>query len=312
MDRLARWFGRNPRPVADALADAAAPPRTADGPVPQDDAAGRERDLFAWLVAPAAVEDAPLAAVEQDLLGQIDLVLGSEELRAQLLPRARSIVPQLLHSLRDETQSARALAARVGRDPNLVVEVIRMANSVAYRGGTPIVDLMQAITRLGTEGVRRAVAKVLLKPIFDAQGDPLLARSADRLWQQSEIKASVCLQRASRVGVDPFEAYLAGLMHNVGWTAVFRAIDRSPAGAPERFSAAFVPPLVQRRDRLFALLVGSWELSETLSALAQEVSRTGLAGAESPLARMIVEADAAASRQVLGPVDATAASTEPA
>jgi len=309
MDRLARWLVRTP-PAAAGPTPGAAPADSAAALA--DDAAELERRFFAWLVAPAAVRDQPLGPAEQDLLGQIDLVLGSEALREQLLPRARSIVPQLLHSLRDETQSARALSARVGRDPNLVVEVIRMSNSVAYRGGTRVVDLMQAITRLGTEGVRRAVANVLLKPIFDAQGDPLLSRSADRLWRQSEIKASLCLQRAARAGVDPFEAYLAGLMHNVGWSAVFRAIDRSPAGAPASFSTAFVPLLAQRRDRLFALLMQSWELSQGLSELAREVGETGLAGADSALARMLVEADAGATRQLLAPVPAAAASAQPA
>jgi len=326
LGRLLRWaFGARAEPAdqiasqaapeAASLADSANVARTqmpADGDGGAASAGDWELRFFEWLIGAAPGAGAPDVAGEAPLLAHVDAVSRSDELREDLLPRARSVIPELLHSLRDDTQSMRALSARVARDPNLVVEVIRLANTVGYRPDSQVVDLMQAISRLGTEGLRRAIARVLLKPIFDAQADPLLGRATQRLWQHSELKASLCLQQAASAGLDPFESYLAGLMHNVGWTAVFRAIDRSPGGAPQHFSAAFIHALAPRRERLFALLMRSWGLSNTLTSLAQEVLDVGFPNAQQPLAQLLLYADRTASQQLLQPPVNSSASTDSA
>lgn len=266
-----------------------------------DAIADLELRFFHWLIGDVPAASVPDADAETRLLAHVDAISHSEQMRADLLPRARTVIPELLHSLRDDTQSLRALSARVARDPNLVVEVIRLANTVGYRLDTPVTDLMQAVSRLGTEGLRRAIARVLLKPIFDAQADPLLGRATQRLWQQSELKASLCLQQAASTGLDPFESYLAGLMHNVGWIALFRAIDRNPDGAPDAFSPSLIYALGPRRDRLFALFVGSWDLSDALTLVAREVLLIGFAAARSPLAQLLLYADRFCAQQLLQP-----------
>lgn len=313
--RLLRWAkgARAPDPAQEVAGPSNPPavPGAADTAPEQGQGAAQggepvvpvdlEVAFFQWLLGDVSDPVATDTAVEQPVLAYLDEVLQSEQMREDLLPRARSVIPELLHSLRDENHSNRALSARVARDPNLVVEVIRLANSVWYRPGERVTDLMQAISRLGTEGLRRAIARVLLKPIFDAQGAPLLGRATQRLWQHSELKASLCLQQAASVGLDPFASYLAGLMHNVGWTAAFRAIDRNPGGAPKHFSAAFIHALAPRRDRLFATLVRSWELSDSLTSLADEILAVGFPNATLPLGQLLLYADHTSSQQLLQP-----------
>ncbi len=311
--RLRDWLQERPAPQEAALAATAASPGVADaaGPTAGDElgrpgfapgaTASLAEDLriFQWLTQGALVAADEPSAIEYGLLAHLDAVLRSSELREDLVPRARSIIPQLMHSLRDPSQSVQSLAARIARDPNLVVEVIRAANSVAYRADGATGDLLQAIARLGTEGVRRAIARVLLKPIFDAQADPLLGAAAERLWRQSELKATLCMQQAASVNVESFEAYLVGLMHNVGWTAAFRAIDRSAHGAPHEFTHGFVRALDERRERLFAQLARSWQISDTLTQLAEEILARGLPQAESALARLLRVADLVSARQLM-------------
>jgi HD-like signal output (HDOD) protein len=266
-----------------------------------------ELQYLAWLTGDAPVAG-DITAAERQLLGHLDDMTRREDARSELVPRARAIIPQLMHSLRDESQSAQALSARVARDPNLVVEVLRLANNVGYGSGTPVADLTQAIGRLGTEGLRRAIARILLKPIFDAQADPLLARTADRLWQHAEATAALCAQMAAVARVDAFDAFLAGLMYNVGWTATFRALGRAPGGAPAAMSAAFAGALNHRRELLFAHLLRSWSLSDSLSALADEIlatsptrptSPSSAPGTRLPVGTLLRSADRAALLQLL-------------
>ena len=288
-------------PVAGAASDP--PDTTTAGPVRGDPgtaslALSPELQYFSWLTGDPPAEG-ELLPQEQELLTRLDALTGDAEALSALVPRARAIIPQLMHSLRDDSQSAQALTARVARDPNLVVEVLRLASSVGYGAGTPVADLTQAIGRLGTEGLRRAIARILLKPIFDAHADPLLARTADRLWQHAESTAQLCMQMAPVAHVDPFDAFLAGLMHNVGWTAAFRALDRAPGGAPVVMSAAFIAALTQRREVLFAHLVRTWSVSDSLSALAGEILGGHTAGARLPLGTLLRSADRAAFLQLL-------------
>jgi len=236
---------------------------------------------------------------ERRLLVPLDAVLASADSRAALLPRAPAVIPQLLNSLRDEGQSTTALAERVMRDPHLVAEVIRMANSAYPRADEPVVDIAQAIGRIGTNGLRRAIARVVLKPMFSGTADTLSARCAQRLWEHSDAQATACQQEAIVRGLDPFEGFLTGLMHNVGWTAALRAIDRSKLGAPNQSSRAFVAEFEQRRETFFALLVIPWQLTAGLTALGTALRDGDRAGAASPLGEALRVADQRASLEML-------------
>ncbi|MEP7098903.1 MAG: HDOD domain-containing protein [Burkholderiales bacterium] len=259
--------------------------------------------FFEWLLGTSASLDAPLLPNEHRLLARLDAVLAADASRNELLPRAPAVIPQLMNSLRDESQSAQALADRVAKDPNLVAEVIRLANSTLTRAAEPVSDLPQAILRLGTQGLRRAIAKVVLKPIFDAQANSLSGRAAPRLWLHSEAKAAECMKLAAAAGLDPFEGYLAGLMHNIGWTAALRALDRAgkvEGGAPPQFSRAFVQAFEGRREMFFAMLVMPWQLTDSLTALAVELLDGGLSASTSKLGQALLAADRNASLDMLG------------
>jgi hypothetical protein len=255
--------------------------------------------FFDWVTGAVSAPSDVLLNGERQLLAQLDAVLVSADSRAALLPRAPAVIPQLLNSLRDEGQSATALAERVMRDPHLVAEVIRMANSAYARADEPVVDIARAIGRIGTDGLRRAIARVVLKPMFSGTADTLSARCAQRLWEHSDAQAAACQQEAIVRGLDPFEGFLTGLMHNVGWTAALRAIDRSKLGTPDHFSRAFVAEFDQRRESFFALLVIPWQLTPGLTALGIALRDGVLPGACSPLGEALRVADRRASLEML-------------
>ncbi len=285
--------GAAPTPAPPATAPAAATPVL-------DAVIDLQLPFFEWLIDAGPALDTALHDRERRLLARLDAVLASDTSRSALLPRAPAVIPQLLNSLRDDRQSAGAIAQRIARDPHLVAEVIRMSNSTQTRAIAPVTDIAEAVNRLGTDGLRRAIARVVLRPMFDGQADSLSARCAPRLWQHSEAKAAACMQEATARGLDAFEGYLAGLMHNVGWTAALRAIDRNTGGAPTQFSRAFAAAFEPRRESFFALLVMPWQLTDALTALGAELLDSGLCAARSPLGQALRAADARASLEMLG------------
>ena len=266
--------------------------------------------FFCWLVgvsaaaAPGAEE--PRAAVIGPLLDRLDEVIASDALRANLLPRAPHVVPQLMKTLRDETYSSVDVASRISRDVVLSAEVIRSATSVyrAKEDDEGEIDLARAVAIIGTAGLRRAIASVVLRPIFDSGGDTLSAKAAVKIWRDADRKARLGSAMAATLSLDPFDGYLAGLLHNAGWTAMLRALDGVDDVlfvAADLAHPAVVPQLLRRRDALFGALVGPWNLSPAMDALAAEVGQAGLDAARSPLAVALRDANRLAALYALAP-----------
>ena len=264
---LARLFGGagGARPAPEATADAARNPAAhpASGPTvptPEQDALPTpDIDLafFLWLAGPH-VSGAPAGA---DLILDELARLGRDPLdAASLVPRVPAVIPQLLRSLRDQHSSAFDLARQLAQDAVLVAEVIREVNSPYYRPATPVRNLEGALLLLGQNGLRMLLARVAFRPIISIQAGPLARQVAPNLWRQSEHCALAAALLAPRHGADPFEAYLAGLMHNVGLVVSLRVIDGLlPAGAlPD--DDAFGLGLVRVARRISARIATQWEL----------------------------------------------------
>lgn len=299
---------RVPLPVSPAIAAAvaAAVPRL-DLDDPLDELSAPP--LLPWLLAlESVVERTVPSPQERRALRIVDALIQRPEAPLELIPRARTVIPHLLAMLRRPDCALPALAEQVGRDLVLTAEVMRAARSAALgAAGGPPPDLQQALARLGVAGLNAAIARVVLRPMFESDGDGLFARSGPRLWEHAEAKAQHCRALASAGGLDAFDAYLAGLMHNSGWTVALRALDRSglfdepPPAVSPRLSAAFSRALQPRCDALFGRVAASWQITPSLTAVAASAAAPGgLAASDLPLAALLRRADALASRMVAG------------
>lgn len=331
---LARWWNRftrrrRPAPTQPPAftqptsgASAAAPAATTaiatpatEGLLSAEDAdpqTTRERHLrfFCWMLGlPSAPADTATSSTDiAKLMERLDRITASESLRAGLLPRAPHVVPQLMKTLRDEHYSSADVSSRISKDATLTAEVVRSATSAFQHGGNSgdegEIDLARAVAMIGTQGLRRAIANVVLRPIFDARGDTLSARAAVQIWKDADKKARLCAALASQHNIDPFDGYLAGLLHNSGWTAALRAIDGFQdieLGAPDLARAEVVPQLLRRRDALFGAFAATWQLSPALDEVAAEVGSRGIDAVQSRLGLALRDAERLAAMHVLAP-----------
>ena len=223
--------------------------------------AGVDVTFFAWMVVGRADPLAPPGLRERRLLRQLDRLVADTAAHGSLLPRGAAVVPQLLARLRSEASSASELSQHVSRDITLVAEVIRMANSPCYRREAVVVEVEQAIRVLGVDGLMSAIARTVLKPLIDARGGELAASGARRLWEHMDHKAQLCAALARSEGLEPFEGYLLGLVHDAVWSVVLRTMASIAGDRPWRLSAAFVAALAVRRDRLFGVVARTWQLT---------------------------------------------------
>jgi len=284
MGWLSRLFGGQPQagPGAGAPVPAPAAPTLADPPAAPPVAA-LGTPLLCWLL------DAPppqpgLTSVERQALDAIDQVLALPALPAELLPRAANVVPQLLALLRQQDLPVPALAERIGREPVLAAEVLRQAGGAFFAHLGPVSDLQQAIQRLGTEGLQMAIARVVLRPLYQARPGTLPAVTAPRLWEHADALSRHASEAARAAGASAFDGYLAGLLHDTGWTVLFHALQRAGLNHLGPISHEGIEALDARAHLLFGRAAVSWHITPAFSAFAADAQRVALDRSQHPLA----------------------------
>jgi len=245
---------------------------------------------LSWLLGCAALVDTPIAPVERSALDAIGKMLAQPEIPDNLLPRAAALIPQLIALVRQTDLPTPAIAERIGKDAVLAAEVMRLASSPYYRAQGNVTDLEQAINLIGLQGLQTVIARVLLKPIYRATPGPLSGRAGPRMWDHSEALARHTAILSNPAGQPVFDAYLAGMLHDTGWTVAFSIIDRAGLQVPVPPSNAFGAALAEQSHRLFGLAAQRWEITPGFTALAQDARRNGLTAATHPLAQLLREA----------------------
>ncbi len=295
-----RWRRRPETGTASAVdpAGATATPAAASGPGDEPDVltAPDAITLFEHLTGCRCEADKELFPGEIGVLHRIEALLDSGESLAAWVPRPPNMLPRLLACLHGTDPSLREAADLIRVDGTMVVEVVRLANSAGMRHGDPVRGLDQAVVRLGIAGLLRVVGASLARPLFDAGRAPLLARAAPTLWRLSEEKCLLCYERAPAEEVDRFDAYLAGLTHNIGWIGAFRAMGRQTTlRAP--YSAEFAERLARLAELLFGVSAEQWQLNAALGQLGRALRASPLAHSDLPLARVLWRADCEAMRK---------------
>jgi HD-like signal output (HDOD) protein len=191
--------------------------------------------------------------------------------------------------------SGAELARQVGQDVVLVAEVIREANSPYFRPPQPVRTIEAAVMLLGQNGLRMLLARVAFRPVLNMQGGRLAKQVAPQVWSQSEKCALAASLLAPGLGADPFEAYLAGLMHNVGLVVAFRIADQVCQEQPLPQSPDFCAGLLASGRALSAAIARHWAFpASVVHAIAQ--AGRGDAG---PLPTALAQGDLLARLRVL-------------
>lgn len=133
-----------------------------------------------------------------------------------ILPTLPDVALKIRDAVERESSTAKDIADALAQDASLAARLLKVANSPLYRTRNPIEDLQMAVTRLGIRIVRDLVVGLAMKQIFQATSDALDVHSRN-IWSKSIDTAAISRMMATLVpGINPEQALLAGLIHNVG------------------------------------------------------------------------------------------------
>jgi HD-like signal output (HDOD) protein len=176
-----------------------------------------------------------------------------ESLRRRLLdevtrlPVGQDAGVRLLWLLADDQSDAAAIGRVVESDPALTFQILRVANSPYYGLSRHIGSVRQAVTILGVTMVRAlTAAQVFRLNMRDARALPRA------FWEHSFAMAVSASNLALDHGIDPAEAFSAGMLLDIG-TALLRRNDPSRYAIVEQIAAIPGESLLAAERRMFGV-----------------------------------------------------------
>ncbi len=273
--------------TADMPVDVRRPEAVQDTPVWS--LAGIEHEYCAYLWGVNSPLDVPLNDFETQVLDGVDGLLASADTVCDALPRLPDVLPKLMKALRDERASWEEIAQVVGQDALLVAEVLRLANSPCFRAAAKITCLEQVVMQLGLVGLREVVITVSLKPIMKLGGGHYYQHVGRKVWPQALSAAVACRSLALSLNGSRFEAYIAGLVHNVGMVLVVQTLQAISLDAEVPCSIQFRDQIQQSAKRLSCLIARQWDLpAASVQALQDQIDP--MTDRMSPLGRILQHA----------------------
>ena len=154
-----------------------------------------------------------MSAKSETLFGDLKQAVETDKL---ILPTLPDVALKIRDAVESDQSTARDISDALAQDASLAARLIKVANSPLYRTRNPIEDLQMAVTRLGVRIVRDLVVGLAMKQIFQATSDALDVHSRN-IWSKSVDAAAISRMMATLVpGMNPEQALLAGLIHNIG------------------------------------------------------------------------------------------------
>ena len=142
------------------------------------------------------------------------------------------ILLKLLELCQDDGAGMAELAKLIANDVGMTTKVLGVANSSAYYRGGRKVGLLQALSTLGSDLIKTLVISESVLQTFN--GFPHSGASDLRAFWKHSLTTAVIAREISKKMNYPHveEAYLAGLLHDVGRLALL-------AAAPNEYSVNF-------------------------------------------------------------------------
>lgn len=198
------------------------------------------------------------AAPDQDRVQQVEVILR----QVDNLPTLSVIATRLLQIGNVEDADLDAIVEIIESDPPLTAKLLGMCRRADKGLGDRITTVRRAVVMLGLEAVQAAVLSVAVyelmertSPNFDepapGPGESMVAFDREGFWKHSIAVGSaseLIAEGHSDLAVRPEEAFVAGLLHDLGKMVLDVVLPRSYArvlGLAERRASSSTQPELQ-------------------------------------------------------------------
>ena len=215
------------------------------------------------------------------------------------LPSLPEVVLRVQAMASKPSSSVKEVGMLIAQDPPLTARVLRIANSAYYSLSAPVLDICHGAAILGLDTLQSVVLQVGVVDLFKHLGTSGAFKPAE-LWQHSILTAKLAgsFPKGATGGVTPSEAYVAGLLHDVGKFVMFESLR-------DEYADAFLVSVGQKRpmweveQELFQfdhaqvgeLVTRRWGLPDKAVRAVGQHHRADLTEREGPLVALVAAAN---------------------
>jgi HD-like signal output (HDOD) protein len=153
----------------------------------------------------------------------------------------------------------------INLDPVISAKLIQVVNSPFYMLMNPISNCFNAINRLGRKTTRNLVIAFSMKNLIKSE-KPLIKKLIQQSWLQSIKVSSISYTLAQLTKkVDPDEALLAGLLHNIGVLPILTFADSLSESA---YQPADIELCInETQGQIGSIILEQWEFPDNLKQI---------------------------------------------
>lgn len=176
-------------------------------------------------------------------------------------------INEILAFIRQSDFDYNKLSELIKRDPALTGDFLSTVNSAALNRGIKISNIEQALPRLGQSIIRAVLYMALNKSNIPAT--PFYEKIAQDILNKSNVVANIAFHLARKFYPDKDQAFLAGLLHDIGKLVILNQCAESfhlPENIDELHAeqAMFKEIFPEHQQRCGAMLAKHWSLEGSI------------------------------------------------
>lgn len=192
--------------------------------------------------------------LEQKIFKMLQKKIETNQL---VLPSMPDVFIQVKKIIDDPSSNLENVASVIIRDPSLTARILKVANSALHhRGDAEITNLQLAVSRMGLQLVKTLVTSHAITQLFN-QPKGALKPFFERLQQHSTSVSAQAYAIASHfTKLNPDDALLAGLVHNIGYLPMARCVESFPE--IEKDPALLIEVMGNVHTQVSEMILKSW------------------------------------------------------
>ena len=197
--------------------------------------------------------------LEQKILQMLENKIKADQL---ILPSMPDVFLQVKKIVSDPSSNISNIAKIITRDPSLTARILKVANNALYRGDSEITNLQLAVSRMGLRLTKTLVTSHAITQMF-SQPKGILRPFFDQLQKHStEVSAHAYAIASHYTKIDPDDALLAGLVHNIGYLPMARCVESFPE--VESNPSLLIEVMGTIHTRIGELILKSWSFPQNI------------------------------------------------
>jgi len=198
------------------------------------------------------------------------LIHVQEELDANrlVLPTLPDVALKVRDAVAKGEVSSQDLAEMIVTDAALSARLMQVANSPLYRGTVEVNNIQMAVTRLGSTTIRTLITSLVMQQMFTPTTE-VLEQYFRATWEQGVNVSAISRALTAFVPhLNPDEAMLAGLIHQIGKLPILMLVEDIPEfrDSPSRLNKL----LEKAHPEIGRIIMNTWDFPEELKLVASE------------------------------------------